>query len=125
MSDTTDLTSTSLKTMQSEDRLVYVLDSVVSNGLVWGLMGDEGWVLVTSNEDTCLPIWPSESLAQDWAQAEFPNAKPAQISLDDWQGSWLPGMDKNGTLVLICPMPDENESTLLSAEQLILYMAES
>jgi hypothetical protein len=119
------LDSASLKKLAVEDRLAYVLDSVIANKSVWGLMGEEGWILVTSDEDTCLPIWPNEHLAMAWSMAESPNAKPKEIDLEDWQNAWLPGMNKNGTSILVCPFEDESESTLLSAEQLILYMDES
>lgn len=111
--------------MQEEERLAHVLDSMMKNKSVIGLMGDSGWILMTSNGETYLPIWPNETLAMAWGEVESPNAKPKEIEKDEWLEAWLPGMAKNGTLVLVCPLLDEQDHTLLPAEQLILFNQES
>ena len=124
MSRDVNLDLAALHKLPTDERLASILDHIIAQKAVWGLTGKDGWVLVSASEDTCLPIWPSKELANEWGETTSPTAEPREISLVEWVDVWLPGMEKNGTSVLVCPTSGKAESTVLSAKQLMLYMGE-
>lgn len=116
----TDITSNefvSISKLQPEDRFEYALQKIVENGELWGLYGNNGWLLLQAEDDACLPIWPSEAFAQAWEKNEFPDCKPKSIKLDIWLSQWLPGMQNNGTLVLVFPLSEDEEGIMLNAQE--------
>lgn len=109
----------SLSKLQPEERFEYALDKIVENGQLWGLYGANGWLLLQAEDDACLPIWPSEDFAQAWEKDDFPDCKPKPIELDAWLNQWLPGMEKNKTLVLVFPLSEDEEGIMLDATEVI------
>ncbi|GAA0857258.1 DUF2750 domain-containing protein [Aliiglaciecola litoralis] len=117
----TELTSdefVSLSKLQPEERFDYALEKIVENGELWGLFGENGWLLLQAEEDACLPIWPSESFAKAWEKDDFPDCKPKKISLDAWLNQWLPGMEQNKTLILVFPLNEDEEGIMLDAQEI-------
>lgn len=108
-----------LSKLQPEQRCDYALTKMLETGHLWGLYGDNGWLLLKADDDACLPIFPYEAFAQAWEKDDFPDCKPKQIDLDAWINQWLPGMQQNGTLVLVFPLSDDEEGIMLSAEEVI------
>lgn len=107
-----------------EQRCDYALQHIAKNTQLWGLKGQQGWILLTTGEDVCLPVWPYEQFARAWEKDEYPDCKPEPISLTDWCQQWLPGMQQNGTLVLVFPVGDEEEGIILGAEEMQGYLQE-
>ncbi len=104
--------------MSPEERFEFALQRIVENQQLWGLFGDNGWLLLQAEEDACLPIWPDEHFAQAWEKDDFPDCKPKVISLDEWMNQWLPGMANNGTLLLMFPLSDDEEGIMLEADEM-------
>lgn len=101
-----------------EERSEYCLQQMLEQQALWGLFGEKGWLLLQAEEDACLPIWAHESCAKAWVRGDFPDCQPKQISLDDWQQQWLPGMAENGTLILVFPLAEDEEGIMLTAQEL-------
>ena len=72
-----------------------------------------------ADEDVCFPVWPTAGFAEDWMGEQFDNVEAKAISLEEWFQQWLPGMDGNGTHILVFPVGEEEEGIILSAEEFI------
>lgn len=110
--------------LQPEERFDYALKVMVENSELWGLFGENGWLLLQAENDACVPIWPHESFAKAWEKDDFPDCKPKKIELDAWLSQWLPGMQKNGTLVLVFPLGEDEEGIMLEATEVLECFAE-
>ena len=63
-----------------------------------------------------MPVWPHQEFASAWEKDDFPDCKPKQIALEEWLMSWLPGMEKNGTLVLVFPLGEDEDGVWRSPD---------
>ncbi len=105
--------------MPAEQRFDIFVDSIVSNKSVWGLLSEEGWVIISGDEeDEYLPVWSHEELASIWASGMHSDSQASSIELKDWLEEWLPGMKKNGLLIAVSPNT-EGDSITLGAEELL------
>ncbi len=102
-----------------EDRFDYSITKMIELGHLWGLYGENGWLLLKADDDACLPVWPHEEFAQAWEKDEFPDCKPKQIDLDAWINQWLPGMKENKTLILVFPLGEDEEGIMLEADEVL------
>ncbi|MCF2948971.1 DUF2750 domain-containing protein [Paraglaciecola aquimarina] len=107
-----------LSKMLPEQRFEYALTKMIEDQSLWGLFGANGWVMVKADEDTCMPIWPHEEFATSWVKEDFPDCQPKQIEFSQWCEMWLPGMQKNNTLVLVFPLGEDEEGIILEAQEL-------
>jgi hypothetical protein len=108
-----------LSKMLPELRFEYALAKMIETQSLWGLYGENGWVMLKADEDACIPIWPHKEFAESWVKDEFPNCQPKQIDFVEWIDTWLPGMQNNNTLVLVFPLGDDEEGIMLEAEEMI------
>lgn len=97
----------------ADARLEAFIEGVCRNSTVWGLKSAAGWAVVGADDQDCFPVWPDEAGARAWAVGELADCTPASIDLDGWMQRWLPGMDGDGTLVLVNPSDDDNEEGLV------------
>ncbi|WJG07927.1 DUF2750 domain-containing protein [Aliiglaciecola sp. LCG003] len=109
----------SISKLQPEERFEYALQTMVENEGLWGLFGENGWLLLKADEDACFPVWPHEAFAKAWEKNDFPDCKPKKIDLESWLAQWLPGMQQNGTLVLMFPLSEDEEGIMLEAEEVL------
>ncbi len=124
MSDITGQDFIELSKLQPEERCDYALSRMIEYGQLWGLYGENGWLLLQADDDACLPVFPHEEFAKAWEKDDFPDCEPKQIEFDAWLQQWLPGMEKNGTLVLVFPLSDDEEGIMLSAQEVTQYLQE-
>jgi hypothetical protein len=108
-----------LSKMLPEQRFDYAIEQMIERKYVWGLFGENGWLMLKAEDDACVPIWPHEELAAAWVKDEFPDCQPKQIEFSAWLGQWLPGMKNNGTLVLVFPLGDDEEGIMLEAQEML------
>ncbi len=108
-----------LSKMQPEQRFEYALEKMISKQYLWGLYGENGWVMLKADDDACLPIWPNKEFAQAWVKQDFPDCQPKQIEFSEWVEAWLPGMQKNETLILVFPLGEDEEGIMLEAEEML------
>ncbi|WP_133471740.1 DUF2750 domain-containing protein [Paraglaciecola marina] len=108
-----------LSKMSPEQRFEYALEKIYETQILWGLYGENGWVMLRADEDACFPVWPHKEFALAWKKADDPASEPKQIGFPQWLGTWLPGMKKNNTLVLVFPLADEEEGIMLDAQEML------
>lgn len=105
--------------LSAEGRYDYFVEKIVAGGEVWSLSSEEGWVVMRSEEgEECLPVWPHEDFAAQWASGEWGDCTPAAIGLDAWVDRWTPGMEKDGTLLAIFP-DEHSEGTIVTPGELL------
>lgn len=104
--------------LPADERFAYFVEKVVEGDQVWSLKGPDGWVVMSSeDQEECLPVWPHQAFAADWATGDWSDCAPAPIALDAWLERWTPGMEKDGTQVAVFPA-EEGEGLVLSPREL-------
>lgn len=111
--------------LSPEDRFEYMLKALMADQQLWGLYGKNGWLLLQADDDVCMPIWPHQDFATAWEKDEFPDCEPKAIELDAWMEQWLPGMQKNGTLILTFPLSDDEEGIMMEANEILEAIKEA
>lgn len=108
-----------LSKMLPEQRFDYAIEQMIERKTLWGLFGENGWLMLKAEDDACVPVWPHKEFAEAWVKDDFPDCQAKQIEFSDWFGQWLPGMKNNGTLVLVFPLGDDEEGIMLEAQEML------
>lgn len=114
------LTTEQLNTIENYDdekRLSYLIQQIVSNKQVWILADEHGCVMLNTEEEDCVPIWPAEEFALRWATDEWKNCKAEAISLSKWYSHWITGLADDELAVVTFPNQD-NQGLILFPEEL-------
>ncbi len=89
------------ETLNTDSQYQRFIQNVVANDEVWGLEGEEGLAISSSNsneEQDVIPFWSAESLAQSVAADDWAGFKPSPMSLVDFLENWLSGMHNDEIL---------------------------
>ena len=97
----------SLLAQNAEQRSAYLLTALVENKIIWTLVDDDGAMILTTDEEDCIPVWPDDTFAMDWVNDEWSHCRAHSISLDEWQQRWLPGLEEDEIQVALFPLPAE------------------
>ena len=73
-------------------------------------------MLLNCEDEECVPVWPHEEAAQDWAQGDWADCHPHAVSLTDWQARWTKGLREDGFAIAMFPNLQE-EAIVMSAEE--------
>ncbi|MEH6442432.1 MAG: DUF2750 domain-containing protein [Oceanospirillaceae bacterium] len=111
------LTNKELASFDSQQRFQYFLEQAVAEAQVWILTDEEGFVLLNCEEESCIPVWPSEESALLWAVAGWENCQPKAIALKTWQLRWTQGLTEDQLLIVVFPSIEE-EGLVLEPEEL-------
>jgi len=93
--------------MSAEQRVSFLIKAVVETNKIWILKDEHGCVMLNSEEEDCVPVWPDEASAKGWATDEWKDCLPESISLNKWYSRWTHGLLDDDLAVVI--YPDENE----------------
>lgn len=105
-----------LKSLSAEDRYRYLLDKAGEQGAVWILRDEEGFVMVSSDDEQCIPVWPHETCAAEWATDEWCECSPLAIDLATWRERWRDGLEGDGIQVAVFPSEHDDVVVLSPAE---------
>jgi hypothetical protein len=97
----------------ADERYEYLLAAAAREGAVWILRDDEGFVMVSSDQDQCIPVWPNAEFAGDWATDDWAECRPMAVSMDDWRERWTPGLE--GDDILVAAFPSEHDDVVVIA----------
>jgi len=104
-----------LETQASDKRYDYLLQQLIATQQIWILVGNGGSVLLNSDGDDCVPIWPHQSSASAWIKDEWADCTVTAISVTDWQARWTEGLRADGISLAAFPNLQE-EALVLSAD---------
>ncbi|WJG08901.1 DUF2750 domain-containing protein [Aliiglaciecola sp. LCG003] len=93
--------------MSAEKRHAYLLSQVSLNKQIWILTDEHGCVMLNSEDEDCVPVWPAREFAQSWATGEWAECEPKAISLNDWYERWTKGLEGDGVCIAVFPNPEE------------------
>jgi hypothetical protein len=105
-------------------RYSYFLKKVCDWEEIWGIRGQEGWVICGDAEGKeCFPVWPAKAFAAPACKDDWKDCEPSPIPLDKWLQSWIDELVDNKRLVAVFPDGDM-KSAVVPPEQLRADMLE-
>ena len=116
---TTALTEQQVKTVLKYDasqRYTYTLKEIIKNQEVWLLVDEHGCVMLNTDDDDCVPVWPNQEFAQAWATEEWSHCSTEAISLEKWHQRWSTGLEDDELSVVIFPNQN-NEGLILFPDE--------
>ncbi|MCT8126325.1 MULTISPECIES: DUF2750 domain-containing protein [unclassified Alishewanella] len=90
--------------LDAEQRYEYFIKAVADLEQIWILTDDEGFVLVSAEDERCIPVWPHAELAEQWIEGEWSNCTAQAVAIDTWLEKWTEGL--NGDELSIAVLPD-------------------
>ncbi len=93
--------------MTPEARYDYLVEQAKEHKTLWTLQDSEGCVMLTTDEEDCIPMWPSEDTAKMWAVDDWADCIPLAISLEEWLARWVIGMQDDDLFVAIFPVQED------------------
>jgi len=105
-----------IETYDEEKRLSYLLQQAVSNKEIWILADEHGCVMLNTEDQDCVPVWPNEEFAQRWATDEWQHCKAEAISLKKWYSHWSTGLFDDELALVTFPNQD-NQGLVLFPEE--------
>jgi hypothetical protein len=97
----------SVMQMSPDQRYTHLIDQAKIHRQLWILTDEHGCVMLNTEDEDCVPVWPTKELAEYWATGDWVNCKAQAISLKDWLARWTSGLQSDDLYVVICPNPDE------------------
>lgn len=67
--------------MTPEARYDYLVEQVKEHKVLWTLQDQDGCVMLTTEEEDCIPMWPTEEAAESWAVDEWSDCQTLAIPL--------------------------------------------
>jgi hypothetical protein len=100
----------------NNQRANYFLKEVVANNTLWILKDEHGCVMLNTDDEDCVPVWPNEEFAQSWATDEWQHCTAEAISLNKWFSRWTHGLADDELAVVVFPSSDEEGLVFYSDE---------
>ena len=103
-----------IKTIQqysAQKRYNYLIKEVLKNKQIWLLVDEHGCVMLNSEEEDCVPVWPNKEFAQAWATDEWSHCTAEAISLEKWHNRWTHGLEEDELAIVV--FPDQNGEGLI------------
>lgn len=115
-----------LSKLSDEKRASYFIEQTVKNNQIWILVDEHGCVMLNTEDEDCVPVWPDEELALLWANKEWQHCKAESISLNKWFSRWTLGLTDDEIAIVVFPSeaeqgmvydPEDLEKTLKLAQK--------
>ena len=100
----------------AEKRLSYLLKEVTTQRQIWILTDEHGCVMLNTEDEDCVPVWPNAEFAQAWATGEWAECKAEAISIAKWQSRWTNGLLDDELALVIFPNQAEDGLVLFPDE---------
>lgn len=108
------------------ERLNQFFKAAITDKKIWLLIDEHGSVMLNTEDEDCVPVWPSEAHALQWATDEWEGFKAEAISLAKWKSRWTMGLEEDELSLVVYPdaqgegivlYPDEFEQELVKRER--------
>lgn len=97
----------SILQMSPDQRQSYLVKQVNQHQKIWILTDEHGCVMLNSEDEDCVPVWPDEAFAKLWATGDWAHCEPLAIELDAWYSRWTQGLTDDDICVAVFPNPEE------------------
>ncbi|MFB9215111.1 DUF2750 domain-containing protein [Vibrio sinaloensis] len=102
--------------MRPEERLNYCFKEMAKSRKVWILTDEHGCVMLNTEDEDCVPVWPHEEFANQWATGEWEHCKAESISTAKWFSRWTYGLEEDELAVVVFPNQNEEGVVLFPDE---------
>lgn len=102
--------------LNDEELYAFFVKEAVTSREIWILTDQYGSVMLNTDDEDCVPVWPNKGLAEAWATGEWEACKAEAITLAKWHSHWTPGLEDDEFAVVVCPFEDR--------EGLVVYPTE-
>lgn len=89
----------------AEKRFDHLISRVVEAGELWILTDQQGSVMLNTDDEDCVPVWPDLEFAEQWATGDWSDCEAMPITLKQWNHRWTPGLEEDGFAVIVFPLP--------------------
>ena len=116
---TTQLNAEQLKTIESygeTKRLKYLLAQANSNNELWILTDEHGCMMLNTDDEDCVPVWPNKAFAEQWINDDWQDCQAQAISLKIWFSRWTPGLLDDDLSIVAFPN-QQQEGLILFADE--------
>jgi hypothetical protein len=104
--------------LPAAERYLYFVRWVADAEELWTLRNDEGFFFDSDDERReILPVWPHRRCAELCNQGTSDEAYPFKIDLDRWLAAWTTGLEIEGRLIGVFPVPG-NQGIVVSPGKL-------
>ncbi len=98
------------------ERLEETLKIIRKEETLYILTDEHGCVMLTTDDEDGVPVWPDSELAKLWATEDWAHCEPMALSTKDFLSKWVTGMTQDELMVIVCPIPGE-EGEVISPEE--------
>lgn len=102
--------------LSPDERLNFLIKEVKAQQKVWILTDEHGCVMLNTDDEDCVPVWPSEHFAKTWATGEWEGCTPMGIELNTWFERWTSGLAEDEVMIAAFPGEDEEGIILFPDE---------
>ncbi|KJY83235.1 phage-shock protein [Vibrio galatheae] len=102
--------------MRSDERFNYCLKEIANNRKVWILTDEHGCVMLNTEDEDCVPVWPHQEFAEQWATGDWEHCKAEPISTAKWFSRWTCGLEDDELSVVVFP-GDNEEGVVLYPDE--------
>lgn len=100
-------TMNEILSMPAEKRYEHLLKIVAVEQQIWILTDEHGCVMLNSEDEDCVPVWPAQEYAKYWATGEWDACVPKAIAIEDWLSRWTSGLEGDDVNIAVFPNPEE------------------
>lgn len=100
-----------IQQLDANERLSYTCKTILAHQQVWILTDQHGCMMLNTEDEDCVPIWPNQEFAELWITGDWQACKAEMIPLAKWLSRWTQGlMDDDLSLVIF---PNEQEEGIV------------
>ncbi len=97
-------------------RMEASLSAIKEDKKLFILKDEHGCVMLTTDDEDGVPVWPDAELALLWATDEWAECEAMELSTKEFLTKWVPGMSQDDLMVIVCPVPGEEGEVISPAE---------
>jgi hypothetical protein len=106
--------------LTSKERYIHSIKEFVAHSKLWGLY-DEGWALLSDEEDIVFPLWPDKYYAEKMCMKDWKNYSPKEIDLDDFLENYIDDIKNKGFMISIF-MNEKNKGIVVSPDEFLNHL---
>lgn len=93
--------------LNDEQRAQFFFKEVARTNSLWILVDEHGCVMLNTEDEDCVPVWPNEAFANAWATDEWKACKAQAISTNKWFSRWTTGLEEDNLALVVFPSEEE------------------
>jgi hypothetical protein len=97
-----------IQALSPDKRYAYLIKQVLLAQEVWILTDEHGCVMLNTEDEDCVPVWPSYEFAKQWASGDWEACEPSAISLQVWKSRWTDGLIGDEVEIVAFPLTEDD-----------------